>query len=69
MEKRVLADQANTLVDLCKVREASERIISHPSCKRLNKALSNILFLFLQYAELQRTTWDINTNTDAESDS
>lgn len=28
MEKRILADQGNTLVDLCKVREASERIIS-----------------------------------------
>uniref|UniRef100_A0A3B4XRG2 Small conductance calcium-activated potassium channel protein 1-like n=1 Tax=Seriola lalandi dorsalis TaxID=1841481 RepID=A0A3B4XRG2_SERLL len=32
MEKRVLADQGNTLVDLCKVREASERnhLVSHP---------------------------------------
>lgn len=27
MEKRILADQGNTLVDLCKVREASERIV------------------------------------------
>lgn len=30
MEKRILADQGNSLVDLCKVREASERIV--PSC-------------------------------------
>lgn len=31
IEKRVLADQGNTLVDLCKVREASERIVSYVS--------------------------------------
>lgn len=27
MEKRILADQGNTLVDLYKVREASERMM------------------------------------------
>lgn len=30
MEKRILADQGNTLVDLCKVREASGSITLHP---------------------------------------
>uniref|UniRef100_A0A4W6FCY7 Calmodulin-binding domain-containing protein n=1 Tax=Lates calcarifer TaxID=8187 RepID=A0A4W6FCY7_LATCA len=30
MEKRTLADQGNTLVDLCKVREASERTVLNP---------------------------------------
>lgn len=28
MEKRTFADQSNSLVDFCKVREASERITS-----------------------------------------
>lgn len=42
MEKRILADQANTLVDLCKVREASGRtnFISHPN-QKYNKVASN----------------------------
>lgn len=40
MEKRILADQGNSLVDLCKVREASECIVS--SCSLTVQTLSRL---------------------------
>ena len=43
MEKRILADQGNTLVDLCKVREASKGVIlNFPSTDNLNKVASDM---------------------------
>lgn len=50
MEKRILADQGNSLVDLCKVREASECIVSSwsltvQSLSRLQLICFNGIFL------------------------
>lgn len=41
MEKRTLADQGNTLVDLGKVREASEHVVFHSTSKRNRNLLSS----------------------------
>lgn len=43
MEKRILADQGNSLVDFCKVREASERIVFplHPT-EMIKQVASNL---------------------------
>lgn len=43
MEKRILADQGNTLVDLCKVREASKGVfLNIAATENLNKVASDM---------------------------